>query len=100
ATILALLNRRLSWAVLKDVCQRAAITNGMLFGIFVGATCFSYVFVMLGGHAFVEHMIYSIDDDPWTIMAMILLVVFFLGFFIDWIEITLIVLPVFAPIIA
>ena len=100
ATLLALLNRRLSWAVLKDVCQRAAITNGMLFGIFVGATCFSYVFVMLGGHAFVEHLIYSIDDDPWTIMAMIMLVVFFLGFFIDWIEITLIVLPVFAPIIA
>ena len=85
ATLLALLNRRLSWAVLKDVCQRAAITNGMLFGIFVGATCFSYVFVMLGGHAFVEHLIYSIDDDPWTIMAMIMLVVFFLGFFIDWI---------------
>ncbi len=100
ATILAIANRRLSWSVLKDVCQRAALTNGMLFGIFVGATCFSYVFVRLGGHEFVNHLINSLDAGPWGVMAMIMIVVFFLGFFIDWIEITLIVLPVFAPIIA
>ena len=100
ATLLALFKRRLSLPVLRDVLYRSALTNAMLFGIFVGATCFSYVFNRLGGHAFVEHLIYSLDIGPWGVLAMIMLVVFFLGFFIDWIEITLIVLPVFAPIIA
>jgi tripartite ATP-independent transporter DctM subunit len=100
ATLLALFKRRLSLSVLRDVLYRSALTNAMLFGIFVGATCFSYVFTLLGGHAFVEHLINSLGLGPWGVLAMIMLVVFFLGFFIDWIEITLIVLPVFAPIIA
>jgi len=100
ATLLALFKGRLSLAVLRDVLHRSALTNAMLFGIFVGATCFSYVFTRLGGHGLVEHLIYSIDLGPWGVLAMIMLVVFLLGFFIDWIEITLIVLPVFAPIIS
>ena len=47
--ILAILNRRLSFNVLKDVTERSALTGAMIFGIFVGATAFSYVFRSLGG---------------------------------------------------
>jgi len=100
ATLLALVKGRLSYPVLKDICIRSATTNGMLFGIFLGATCFSLVFKSLGGEFLIEEIINSLGVGPWGILAMIMLVVFILGFFLDWIEITLIVLPVFAPIIA
>ncbi len=99
ATLLALFNRRLSYAVLKDVCYRAAATNAMIFGIFVGATCFSLVFKRLGGDYLIEELINSLGVGPWGVLAMIMIVVFLLGFFLDWIEITLIVLPIFAPVI-
>ncbi len=100
ATLLAVFKGRLSFAVLKDVCYRAAVTNAMIFGIFVGATCFSLVFKRLGGDYLIEELINSLGVGPWGILGMIMLVVFLLGFFLDWIEITLIVLPIFAPIIA
>ncbi len=100
ATLLALFRRRLSYAVLKDVCYRSAVTNAMIFGIFVGATCFSLVFKRLGGDFLIEELINSLGIGPWGVLGMIMLVVFLLGFFLDWIEITLIVLPIFAPIVA
>ncbi|MBC6404160.1 MAG: TRAP transporter large permease subunit [Rhodospirillales bacterium] len=99
ATLLAALKRRLNFSVLKDVCYRAAVTNAMIFGIFVGATCFSLVFKRLGGDFLIEELINSLGIGPWGILGMIMVVVFLLGFFLDWIEITLIVLPIFAPII-
>ncbi len=99
ATLLAIFKRRLSYSVLKDVCYRAAVTNAMIFGIFVGATCFSLVFKRLGGDYLIEELINSLGVGPWGILGMIMVVVFLLGFFLDWIEITLIVLPIFAPII-
>jgi len=100
ATLLAFFKRRLSYPVLKDVVLRAAVTNAMIFGIFVGATCFSLVFKRLGGDFLIEELINSLGVGPWGIIGMIMFVVFLLGFFLDWIEITLIVLPIFAPIVA
>ena len=88
------------WGVLNDVIMRTALTNGMLFGIFVGATLFSYMFRALGGEAQVDAFIEHLGLGPWGLLFMLMGVVFVLGFFLDWIEITLIVLPVFAPIIA
>ncbi len=85
---------------LHETVLRTALTNGMLFGIFVGATIFSYVFRALGGDALVEGFIEHLGLGPWGLLFMLMAITFFLGFFFDWIEITLIVLPVFAPIIA
>ena len=100
ALLLAVLNRKLTWKVLKDVVERTAITNGMIFFIFVGATAFSYVFRSLGGDDLINDLVYSLGVGPWGILAILMAVTFCLGFFFDWIEITLIVLPVFAPILA
>ncbi|WP_422367923.1 TRAP transporter large permease [Pelagibius sp.] len=100
AILLAILNRRLSFTVLKDVIERSALTGGMLFGIFIGATCFSYVFRALGGDDIVIELVESLGLGSWGLLFILMGIVFFLGFFFDWIEITLIVLPVFAPIIA
>ena len=100
AILLAILNRRLSFAVLKDVIERSALTGGMLFGIFIGATAFSYVFRALGGDDIVIDLVESLGFGSWGLLFILMGIVFFLGFFFDWIEITLIVLPVFSPIIA
>lgn len=88
------------WGILKDVIDRTTQTNAMIFGIFVGATLFSYIFRALGGDDLVIDMVNAMGLGPWGLLILILGLVFFLGFFFDWIEITLIVLPVFAPIIA
>ena len=99
ATLLAFLNRKLTLAVLTDVVERSALTGAMLFFIFIGATCFSYVFRSLGGDDLVIDTVEALDLSSWGLLFMLMGLVFFLGFFFDWIEITLIVLPVFAPII-
>ncbi len=100
AMLLAAFNRRLTLATLREVVYRSALTNGMLFFIFVGATAFSYVFRTLGGDDLVIDFMESMGFGPWGVLILVMAVVFVLGFFFDWIEITLIVLPVFAPIIA
>ena len=99
ATLLALLNHKLTWKILKDVIERSALTNGMIFGIFIGASCFSYVFRNLGGDELVVGIVESFGLGSWGLLVLLMGIVFLLGFFFDWIEITLIVLPVFSPII-
>ncbi|MEM6616587.1 MAG: TRAP transporter large permease subunit [Pseudomonadota bacterium] len=100
SVLLALFNRKLTWSVMVDVCHRSALTGAMLFGIFVGATCFSFVFRTLGGEHLIVDFINAVGVGPWIILFVLMGMVFALGFFFDWIEITLIVLPVFAPIVA
>jgi tripartite ATP-independent transporter DctM subunit len=99
AILLSLLNRNLNWPVFLEVCRRSALTGAMLFGIFVGATCFSYVFRALGGEHLIVDFIRETGVGPWSIMLVLMAMIFVLGFFFDWIEITLIVMPVFAPIV-
>ncbi len=99
ATLLAIANGRLSFRVLQDVVERTALTSAMLFFIFVGATAFSFVFRILGGDDIVIDFIDSFGFGSWGILFLLMAVIFFLGFFFDWIEITLIVLPIFTPIV-
>ena len=97
ALLLAVFNRKLNFGVLKDVLERSALTVGMIFGIFIGATAFSYVYRSLGGDDLVHHYVAQAGFDSWGLLIMMMVLVFLLGFFFDWIEITLIVLPLFAP---
>ena len=91
---------RLFGQTLSEVVHRTALTNAMIFGIFIGATLFSYTFRALGGEALIVHAVEALGLGAWGLLALVLLLVFGLGFFFDWIEITLIVLPVFAPVLA
>jgi tripartite ATP-independent transporter DctM subunit len=100
AILLAAMNRRLNFETLRAVVERSALTGAMLFFIFIGATAFSYVFRSLGGDDIVIEFVENTGFGPWGILFVLMGIVFLLGFFFDWIEITLIVLPVFAPIIA
>ena len=99
ATLLAMYNKRFSFKVLKDVMHNTMNTTSYIFAIFIGASLFSLVLRELGGDEVIESFLTGLPFGPYGIIAFILLVVFFLGFFLDWIEITLIVLPLLAPVI-
>jgi tripartite ATP-independent transporter DctM subunit len=100
ALVLALANRRLGDGVLASVCHSCARTVAMIFYILIAATSFAYVYRSLGGDDIVEFLILHAGLDSWGLLILIMAIVFALGFFLDWIEITLIVLPVFAPLVA
>ena len=100
AMMIALVSGRLTFNVLEGVCHTAARTIAMIFFIIISATCFAYVYRSLGGDDIVEHLIFSAGLDSWGLLFLIMGITFALGFFLDWIEITLIVLPVFAPLVA
>ena len=100
ATMLALAKGRLKWGMLKGVCESAGLTISMIFFIIVSATCFAYVFRSLGGDYIVEDIIHEAGLGSWGLLILIMIIVFLLGFFLDWVEITLIVLPIFAPLAA
>ena len=71
----------------------------MIFGIFCGATLFSYVFRALGGDDAIVHIIDLLDLHDWALLVLLMGLIFVLGFVFDWLEITLIILPIFAPIV-
>jgi tripartite ATP-independent transporter DctM subunit len=100
ALLLAALRRKLSLRTLRAVIEQAGLTNAMVFFLFFGATMFSYVFRSLGGDDIVRELLAAAGiDSGWKIIVFLQVLVFVLGFFFDWIEITLIVLPIFAPVL-
>ncbi|SFG92545.1 TRAP transporter large permease [Neptunomonas qingdaonensis] len=99
ATLLALYNRRFSLPVLKEVMGGTLNTTAYIFAIFIGATCFALVLRELGGDELIESFLTGLPFGPYGIILFILAVIFLLGFFLDWIEITLIILPLLAPVI-
>jgi tripartite ATP-independent transporter DctM subunit len=100
ATLLAVWNKRFNYKVLKETLYATFNTTAYIFGIFIGATCFALVLRGLGGDEFIERALTGLPLGPYGIMAVILGSVFLLGFFLDWIEITLIILPLLAPVVS
>lgn len=99
ASILALANGKLTWAVLRDVGQKTALTTAFVFGIFLGATAFAVVLRSLGGDEFIGGLLRGIPLSPEGIILVILLITFISGFFLDWLEISLILLPLVGPVV-
>jgi tripartite ATP-independent transporter DctM subunit len=99
ATLLALLRGRLGVPVLRDVIRETTRTTGFIFAIFVGATAYSLVLRGLGGDQLIESAFLGLPFGPTGILVSILVFTFALGFFLDWIEITLVVLPLVAPVV-
>jgi tripartite ATP-independent transporter DctM subunit len=99
ALILALWRRRLNRSVLRDVLRETTLTTGYLFGIFVGASAFALVLRGLGGDELISRGLLGLPFEPNGVVISILVVTFLLGFFLDWIEITFIVLPLVAPVV-
>jgi tripartite ATP-independent transporter DctM subunit len=99
--VIAALNRRLTLEMVNDAIRSACRANAMVFLIFLGATGFSYVFRTLGGDDLMVAALATLGiDTRWEMLAFVMALIFLLGFPFEWIEICLIVLPVFAPILA
>jgi tripartite ATP-independent transporter DctM subunit len=100
AILLAIFNRRFNLQVLQDVIQSSALTNAMVFFIIFGATLFSYVFRALGGDEVVVDILKLLGIDTGIeILIFTMTLIFIMGFFFDWIEICLVVIPIFGPIL-
>lgn len=100
ATLLALSKGRLNLKVLQDVSRETTKTTAFIFALLLGATAFSLVFRGLGGDEIIEGALTSLPFGPTGIVITILFITFILGFFLDWIELTLIILPLVAPVVA
>ena len=100
ALILALANGTLSKSVLTDVVRETTRTTAFIFAILIGATAFSLVLRGLGGDELIERTLLGLPFGPVGIIITILLFTFLLGFFLDWIELTLIILPLVAPVVS
>ncbi len=99
ATLLALANGRLSFAVLREVGIKTTLTTAFIFGIFLGATLFAVVMRQLGGDVFISQALQGLPFGPGGIVLTILFIAFLAGFFLDWLEISLIMLPLVAPVV-
>ncbi len=101
AMAIAAINRRLTVRMMHEAIVSAAKSNGLVFLIFLGATGFSYVFRVLGGDELMLSTLTNLGiDTKWEMLGFVMLLIFLLGFPFEWIEICLIVLPVFGPILA
>ena len=99
AIVLAVLKKKLNIRVLTDVLRQTTTTTAFIFAIFVGATAYSLVLRGLGGDELIEGALLGLPFGPTGVVITILFVTFLLGFFLDWIEITLIILPLVAPVV-
>ena len=99
AMVLAAANGKLNFNVIRQVGIDTTITTCFIFGIFIGATVFAYVLRMIGGDELITELFKGTGLGPNGLVILVLLVVFVAGFFLDWFEIVLIILPLLAPVI-
>ena len=99
ALLLALAYRGLSWRVLNEVSIATLKTTAMVFFILIGASIFSLVFRGYGGDDLVHGWFTSMPGGVWGALAIVMLVIFLLGFMLDFIEITFVVVPIVGPVL-
>ena len=100
ATLLTVINRKFNLRVLRDVMHSTMELTCMVFIILVGAAAFGLVFRGMGGDELVRDFLGGIAEThgQWTVLAIVMGLIFVIGFFLDFIEITFIHVPVLAPI--
>jgi tripartite ATP-independent transporter DctM subunit len=98
AIILSILYRQFSFGILKDAALETVKITAMVFTILLGATAFSMVFTYTGGEELVEHFMLNLPGEKWGFLILVMVSILLLGFFIDFVEITFIVIPIIYPI--
>jgi len=99
AVLLAVMYKTFSINIIKEAALEAVKITSMVFGILIGATAFSMVFSYTGGDEIVEHVMLSLPgDEKWGFIIFTMLAVLILGFFIDFIEISYIIIPILIPV--
>ena len=98
--LLVILSGRFSWALIRDIMLATSRLSAMVFFIIMAAAIFSYPFRYFGGDSAIADALGALSLEPWSMLMLILGIIFVLGFFIDWIEITVITLPLFIPVLS
>jgi len=96
--ILAAMYGKLSYRLVKEASLETVKTTSMVFAILIGATAFSMVFIYSGADEIVEAFMTTLPGEKWGFLILTMLIIMFLGFFIDFIEISYIVVPILLPI--
>jgi tripartite ATP-independent transporter DctM subunit len=96
---LAIMNRKLNFKVFRDVMRQTLNTAGYIVGIFITANFFAFVLRAYNGDAIIENLVLGSFESPYMVIAFILFIIFLLGFLLDWIEITLIIMPLMLPVV-
>jgi len=98
ALILALINRRLSWSLLRQAMNSTAKLTSFVVFILVGATVFSLTFRGVNGDLWVEHLLTSMPGGQIGFLIVVNILVFLLAFFLDFFELAFIIVPLLAPV--
>jgi tripartite ATP-independent transporter DctM subunit len=98
AMLLAKYYGQFSWRVVTDASKETVKVTAMVFAVLIGATAFSMVFTYSGGDSIVEAYMSALPGEQWTFLLLSMLIIFILGFFIDFVEIAFIVVPILVPI--
>lgn len=99
AIVVAALYGRFRPAQIFLAARETVVTTAMVLMVMIGATCFAAVFRGLGGDDMIREGLDGIGGGPWTSLLAIMAFIFVLGFVLDWLEITLILMPILAPVI-
>ncbi len=98
ALVLALIHRKLDWQNLNEAMQKTTKLTSMVFLILIGATAFGLVFRGLGGDRLVMEVMSALPGGQWGFLVVSMLLIFLLGFFLDFLQICFIVIPILSPI--
>ncbi len=98
AILLALLYKSFSFDMVHKASKETVEITAMVFGILIGATAFSMVFTYTGGDAIVEEFMLGLPGEKWGFLILSMIAIMILGFFIDFIEISYIIVPILVPI--
>ena len=98
--VLVVINGRFTWPLMRELVMTTAGLSAMVFFIIMAAAVFSYPFRYFGGDTAMADALSALELSRWSMLMLIVGIVFVLGFFIDWIEITVITLPLFLPVLA
>ncbi|MEC8642359.1 MAG: TRAP transporter large permease subunit [Pseudomonadota bacterium] len=97
--VLAAVYRSLSWSKVKESVFLTAKSTAMVCWLFIGSWTFASVFSYLGGHDVIEHFVLSMNLEPWQFLVMVQLIIFLLGWPLEWSEILIIFVPIFLPML-
>ncbi|MGI9353052.1 MAG: TRAP transporter large permease [Rhizobiaceae bacterium] len=97
--VLATLYRALTWQKVKESVFLTAKATAMVCWLFVGSWTFASVFSYLGGHDIIEHWVLGLNLEPWMFLILVQLIIFLLGWPLEWSEILIIFVPIFLPML-
>jgi tripartite ATP-independent transporter DctM subunit len=97
ALIIALINRKINFKFLMETSEKTAVVSTMIFAILIGASIFSLIFRGVGGDELINLIFSVIPGGSYTALFFVLLIIFILGFILDFIEICYVIVPLVAP---